>query len=379
MNKIIALAVASAFIVPSVMADVTVYGSLRTAVEGSKQTDAQGNTLSQVRLVDENSRLGFKGSDKLDSGITLIWTAESVVKTGSNAPSYDTVGWNGRDTFIGLSGNFGLIRAGTRFCNVTCDALADFADSLGDSSFTSDASEALDRVIRRGNNRPTNQVYYTSPSFNGLQFKADYDFGAHTATANGFSYAASVFYKNNMFDIGTAYNHSTNTNQSSVNANTTSTLSAPPVSGQAYNNYIVAGQWKPIANLKIGAGWQRVETTTPTASTKATAHQDGYGIGGTYVDGKFTYQLVAGKVGNVNGDVANSSDTGYAVANGTVTYALSKQSKAVFGMGYIKNQARANTYSSLGFGLATTDTGLGLAPQGGGSTKLVSVGLRTDF
>jgi len=376
MKKIIALAIASAFVAPAVMAEVTIYGSVRDAVEYSKNTDA-----NRVRLVDENSRLGFKGTDKLDSGLTLLWNNENRIRAGASSQvtgatsgsstSIDTQGWNARDTFIGLQGDFGTVKAGVRMANLLDSSLGEYAMALGDNV---DGNGGQDFSIRRGDVRGTNTVIYVSPVISGFKFKALYDFGAKTTTANAYSYGASAQYNSNFFDVGATYTGSHGTNQASVQQSAVSTLSFTPTSGSKYNNYLIAGQIKPIDGLMIGAGVQRVATTTVNVD----AHQDGYGLGVRYAVGKLTYSLTGGKVSNVKGDAAiDSTNTGYKLFNGTIIYALSKQSQLQFGLNYIKNEARTGTYSADGFALVGTDTGV--TPAANGSAKIASIGLRTDF
>jgi len=378
MKKILVLAIASAFVAPAVMAEVTVYGSLRTGLEVSRNDDSAGQRVSRFRLADGDSRLGFKGTDKLDSGLTLLWQSEERIRVGSASPQgtidINNQGWSGRDTFIGLQGNFGTVRFGTGFGDTIDNALGDFASAAGD---TVDAAGGLDSSIRRGNASPTNIVMYASPSFGGFSFKANYDFGRKNTTANAYSYAASAFYNSKLFDIGTAYKHSKNTNQPSVNTSVTSTASFAPVNGDSFTTYLVAGQIKPIDGLAIATGWQRVKTST-TAGAFGDAHQDGYGLAATYTVAKLAYQLAAGKVDNVKGDNATVSSTGYSTYNGSATYALSKQSQLRFMLTYIKNQDHAGTYASQGFG--TWSTASGIAPvSAGGKATVASIGLLTDF
>ncbi|MDR3411091.1 MAG: porin [Formivibrio sp.] len=382
MKKIIALAVASAFIVPAAMADVTIYGSARSAVEYSHNDDTAAVSNNRFRLVDEGSRLGFKGSDKLDSGLTVLWGNENRIRVGASSQvtgatsgsstGIDTQGWNARDTFVGLQGDFGTIKAGVRMANLLDSSLSDYAAALGDNV---DGNGGQDFSVRRGDVRGTNSVIYVSPSFSGFKFKAMYDFGAKTTTAvNAYSYGATAMYNANMFDIGATYIGSHNTNLASVQQSATSTLTSTPVDGNKYNNYQIAGQIKPISGLSIGAGWQRVSTTTSNVD----AHQDGYGLGARYAVGKLTYSLTGGIVNDVKGDSAISvTDTGYKLFNGTIIYALSKQTQMQFGVSYIKNKANAGTYSGNGFSLVGTDTGV--TPAANGSATVASVGLRTDF
>ncbi|MDR3411922.1 MAG: porin [Formivibrio sp.] len=378
MKKILILAIASAFVAPAVMAEVTVYGSLRTGLEISRNDDSVGQSVSRFRLADGDSRIGFKGTDKLDSGLTLLWQSEERVRAGSANPngttSIDQQGWSGRDTFVGLEGNFGTVRFGTAYGDTIDNALGDFASAAGD---TVDAAGGLDSSIRRGNSSPTNIVMYASPSFGGFSFKANYDFGRKSSTANAYSYAASAFYNSALFDIGAAYKRSKDTNQPSINTSVTSTASFTPVSGDSFSTYLIAGQIKPINGLAIATGWQRVNTTTTTGAF-GDAHQDGYGLAATYTLAKMAYQLAAGKVDNVKGDNVTVSSTGYTTYNGSMTYALSKQSQLRFSLTYINNQNNAGTYTNQGFG--TWGTATGIAPvSAGGKATVASVGLRTDF
>ena len=113
------------------MADVVLYGQIkggvgvtggagvtsttydRTTVNGTsgftdhyKSTDKSG-TITQME--DYGSRIGFKGEEDLGNGLKAIWQVEQRV---SLAGQQGSEGWNTRDTFIGLEGGFGKVRAG---------------------------------------------------------------------------------------------------------------------------------------------------------------------------------------------------------------------------------------------------------------------------
>ncbi|MCP1772213.1 major outer membrane protein P.IB [Neisseria perflava] len=98
------------------MADVTLYGQIKAGVEvshvklGSGTAAAvNGSTSSATatEIADFGSRIGFKGHEHLGNHFNAIWQIEqntSVAGTDS--------GWGNRESFIGLEGDWGKIRAG---------------------------------------------------------------------------------------------------------------------------------------------------------------------------------------------------------------------------------------------------------------------------
>jgi len=89
------------------LADVTLYGQIRGGIEGNK-VRYQGGEGSTTNVRDYSSRLGFKGSEALDNGLTAIWQVEQSVSTQGNT----TTGWSNRTTFVGLEGPWGKVRIG---------------------------------------------------------------------------------------------------------------------------------------------------------------------------------------------------------------------------------------------------------------------------
>lgn len=93
-------------------AEVILYGQIKAGVEVSQVKHREnGNSeksYPKTQIVDLGSRIGFKGTEHLGSGLNAIWQLEqnaSVAGTDS--------GWGTRDSFIGLEGEtWGKIRAG---------------------------------------------------------------------------------------------------------------------------------------------------------------------------------------------------------------------------------------------------------------------------
>lgn len=365
MKKIIALAVAAAFVAPVAMAEVTLYGSVRTALEYSDVNNGGATQdVTRFRLADESSRIGFKGSDKLDSGLTVLWQAESRIRVGSaNADGTTGLttsqGWGARDSFIGLKGSFGTVKFGTRVSDVIDMATGDFMAGGGDMN---DTITGFNSIIRRGASKPTNIALYESPSFNGFGFKANYDFGTTDAATDEMAtgYAASVFYKSKMFDAGVAYKYNDNTTGAAVNGSAYGTPSF--VNNGEYQNLIIGANVKPMAGLQVAAGYQLIKTDNGAG---VDTEQDAWGVGATYQTGKFTYKLAGGQILESDG----ADNDGAWQVNGGVAYALSKQTQLQFGANYIENDDNG--------ALIGTDTGI--SGNKGSKITAVMLGLRTDF
>lgn len=185
-KKIIALAIAAALTAPAMaFAEATVYGQANLSVD--MVNDGAASSTTTNRLVSNNSRLGFKGSEDLGGGLSAIWQMEGTVGMDSfnsvNQGSQVTALFN-RNTFLGLkSADMGTAMVGindtpykssTRRLDVFGDIIA--ADNRG-----------LAGVSMMGNGvhdiRPNNTITYVSPSMSGLSVAASTVFGAETATS----------------------------------------------------------------------------------------------------------------------------------------------------------------------------------------------------
>ena len=91
-------------------ADVILYGQIKAGVEVSQtKTKVNGvETKSDTgsEIADFGSRIGFKGHEHLGNNLNAIWQVENNVNVAGGGD------WAGRESFIGLEGNFGKIRAG---------------------------------------------------------------------------------------------------------------------------------------------------------------------------------------------------------------------------------------------------------------------------
>lgn len=371
MKKYLAVAIAGLMVSPWVMAEVTVYGSLRTAIEYDAVSGANtsANNVNKVRLVDQSSRLGFRGVDKLDNGLTVYWQSEHRPRVGASAnDGTSTPVFGDRNTFIAIGGDFGRLQAG-RYDDLIDQSMGDFYRGVNNIEET---EGGVVNFVRRGATKPTNLLQYTSPKFRGFGFKTQYDFGSkiddpNTATTDitfAKGYAGSAFYNHQLFDVGLAYKQVDNNSSSKAEASTVA-------KNAYYKTFIVGANAKPMAGLNISAAWNHVARKDKSGNV---GKQDSWGLGATYLVGKFQYAVGYGQLqdGKYNGStVANSKTWGATLG---LNYSLSKQTMLTSGFNYTRNgkAAGSNLTSSI-------TNGTGLSAGAGSTIKAVSIGMRTDF
>lgn len=158
------IALALAALPVASMADVVLYGQIKGGLEVSKIKDVKG---TDTRLVDYGSRIGFKGQEQLNGNLKAIWQLESKVDIAGGATGKNgTNGFGTRDTWVGLSGDFGTVKAGWQETPVA--ALNGELDIWEYSS----AAAGLG-TFTRGNDSAGRRVAatYETPNFNGFTAK----------------------------------------------------------------------------------------------------------------------------------------------------------------------------------------------------------------
>lgn len=155
-------------------ADVILYGQIKAGVEvaQTKTTKAGVETKSDTTtaLTDLGSRIGFKGHEHLGSGLNAIWQVENKVSVAGGGE------WAARDSFIGLEGNFGKVRAGKLSTQLndmgTVDPWEYSNKALGLGMFTRTGERAV-------------SVRYDSPVFAGFSANVQYAPRDNGATVRG--------------------------------------------------------------------------------------------------------------------------------------------------------------------------------------------------
>ena len=134
-----------------------VYGKLNISVNNDS-SDITSNTdnSSDIDLISNASRLGFKGQVDMKNGLTGIYQIEYQVDITNDNTKSKT--FDQRNSFVGLKGNFGTFKLGTHDTPLKLAQLkADlFNDLKGDIKNTTD-----------GENRIGSFFGYDSPVFGG--------------------------------------------------------------------------------------------------------------------------------------------------------------------------------------------------------------------
>ena len=173
-RKLLAAAVASACALPAVaLAQVPswiqIYGRANVTYErittsNSSNTAAQPNQ-SNWDLVDNSSRIGFRGNKDLGGGLTGLFQMESRVRLDEGFGQLTS-----RDSYAGLAGGFGTVRLG-RTIGPVYYATYDYISMHNHDTGTS--SDALLAPTVFGNQGfMNNTVWYTSPKI-GRAFTVD--------------------------------------------------------------------------------------------------------------------------------------------------------------------------------------------------------------
>ena len=150
------------------MADVTLYGTVKAGVEVSRTKTTEGNVSTKDRtateIADFGSKIGFKGHEHLGNNLNAIWQVEqSASIDGTKA------GWGTRESFIGLEGGFGKIRAGK-----LNTALKDSGDNVN-AWESGSANEDVLQVSKIGRVESREiSVRYDSPVFAGFSGSVQY-------------------------------------------------------------------------------------------------------------------------------------------------------------------------------------------------------------
>ncbi len=351
MKKIIAVAIAA--LPMAAMADVEIYGQLEAAVEAGN-TFGYGDVFNtNTRIDDTGSKIGFKGTEDLGNGLKAIWQVESYLSidgTTMNGGDNYANKFAGRDSFVGLQGNWGKVRLGrlSTYQNDSMERFDPWVYGAGVNGMSYTSANLLD-------GRVNNAVRYDTPNLNGFKASVLYgtDENRYKRTASGERSNSSVW------NIGAGYEYAGYYVDAGYtywgDANPTKDKSANYwrlEGGYAANNLLVAlayGQSKTYGSTLFGsvmsaAGIQNASADqygSITAGDKVQAKEMALTV--AYTMGNFTPRFSYARVfdinvthGDVKKDYANNSIDQFVLG---VDYALSKRTMAYASYGYVSHDA----------------------------------------
>ncbi|MDO6061184.1 trimeric porin PorB.IB [Neisseria gonorrhoeae] len=173
-------------------ADVTLYGAIKAGVQTYRSVEHREGKVIGVgtgsEISDFGSKIGFKGQEDLGNGLKAIWQLEQGASVaGTNS------GWGNKQSFIGLKGGFGIIRAGS--LNSPLKNTKNNVNAWESGKFTGNVLEISGMAQREHRYL---SVRYDSPEFAGFSGSVQYA-PKDNSGSNGESYHVGLNYRNNGF------------------------------------------------------------------------------------------------------------------------------------------------------------------------------------
>ncbi|WP_144077530.1 porin, partial [Solemya velum gill symbiont] len=195
-KSIIAAAIAVAVAAPAANAGVTLYGKVHVSIDYT-QHDFNSDYDGIWGVYSRASRIGFKGTEDLGNGLSLIWKAETGYDF-SDGGAWDS---SGRNAYIGLTGDWGTFLYGRHDGPYKMAWYSTGIDMMGDTIMDANGLASVEE------NRFSNAIAYVSPNMNGLTFAAAIVPGEGTNNATGLTDGISVgvMYSNNGLKLAAAY------------------------------------------------------------------------------------------------------------------------------------------------------------------------------
>jgi len=371
-KKLIALALASLAGSAFAQSNVTIYGVADGTFEIAKASGATGNGADRnsfTRFNSNSSLIGFKGAEDLGNGLKAVFQFE-------NGINIDAGGWGGtRDTFVGLSGNWGTVVGGnlTGPTRALGSAIDMNAGATGPGAYSSLVGKPLGGTGAGAlDTRLPNTVAYVSPNFSGFTAVIGYMSGENKTNdlqidalkANLKAVDAGLTYANGPVMVGLTY--------ADVEFGTKDAASAATVN--SWKNTRLAGTYTFNGGHKIGALYDHAKLN--------------FGQGGDLtrntwgVFGKFMVTQNGGLIAQYfdarkpSGDFyADNNQRGAKLYEIGYEHSLSKRTMLKASYSAIKNQDRADFDFNVGGtqGTGATSWGAGANPQ------VFAVGVRHSF
>ena len=210
-KSLVAAAIAAVVIAPAANAGVVLYGKIHASIDyidNSFHASAGDESISGSQgawyVANRASRIGFKGTEDLGNGLSLIWKAETTYNLSEGGD-----GWGGgRNAYIGLTGDWGTFLYGRHDTpmKISTGRLDLFSDQIGDYNYSADPQNAL---LGPGFHdvRADNAIAYISPNWNGFTFAGAIVPGENSIYGDGLAdlYSVAAMYSINGLYLAAAY------------------------------------------------------------------------------------------------------------------------------------------------------------------------------
>lgn len=376
-KKLIVIALAAtAFSAPALAetANVSFYGMADLSYDFlNNGTSAAGVAGASKTNVSSNvSRIGLKGAEGLDDGLSVIWQIEQQINIDNTTEAGGTGTFATRNSFVGLkhdtAGTVLLGRHDTPY-KLATRRLDPFADSVADNralmgGVTSPTT--VDSANTAFDGRPTNTIHYATPKLSGFTGMIAYANMTETNTT-----AAQA--KNSLMSLAATYD------------------AAPFFGSLGYEDHkldVTRAGGKESA-WKLGLGYTMMEAftlgfayektsdnlcTAVVAGGCAAVGNDRFGHNAYYLSGNYKMGMNAVKFAyGKAGQLASAANTGANQFSLGYDHGLSKRTKLYAIYSRISNKIGSDYGFSQSTSAASTVNGIGASPS------VVSLGVRHTF
>jgi len=263
--KMIAAAIAAAFVVPAAAQQATVYGIIDQAYRVTSP-DVGASSKGVVSGSFATSRIGVRGTEDLGGGLRASFTLEGGLNAGAGAVGSGS-NFFSRESSFTLSGGFGAVTMGRTDTSASegIDTLAGIGN-FGNFAFVSGVEYAGDRE---------STVRYTSPTIGGLQAQI----GRSLASSQGAETdSVSLTYNKGSLAIGAGYDKAGKDDYTAVGARYDfGLLSAGVMGGRRDAAGVETDVLAATARVPLPQGFavHGAYRTTETGATKVTVANAG--------------------------------------------------------------------------------------------------------
>jgi predicted porin len=357
-KKVIALAVAAlASSAAFAQTNVTIYGVVdvgQAFVKSSGSNVADTNQGTVGRLDSNSSYLGFKGVEDLGNGLKAVFQYE----TGFAA---DTAGAlsGARDTFIGLTGGFGTVVAGTLTHPLRAmGAKVELTPGAAGFGTMSSLTGTIAGFQTGADNRAQNAIAYVSPSFSGFSGTVAYINGEQKTNGNqavisgtganvgpdvtSRAYQIAAQYDNGPLWVAAGYHKS-----KEQGIGLTSSLPASAVTlaldGQDARVYRLAAAYTFPTATKVTALYDNTKVDQLGGDGGVVVKRNAFSLGVAQEIGKNTIGLEYARAGKLKVDGESQDETKANIWTAVYSYALSKRTQVHARYSRLSNDNDSNT------------------------------------
>ena len=166
MKQLSILALAACACAAQAQSSVTLYGVADMAIERVKGATSVTRAASGQL---QGSRWGLRGTEDMGGGLKAVFQIEAGLNMSTGALGQGGLGF-GRQSYVGLAGDFGAVRLGRQY-----SPMDDVAGLVGTKVY--DVLSVVPIIGNGDYNRVNSAVTYLSPKVADTTFQAQYSFG----------------------------------------------------------------------------------------------------------------------------------------------------------------------------------------------------------